>query len=475
MNWRMRGPRRERRSGQRVPMDRRDPRTVTLDCLEAMSGRRDEPDSGTPIHRVLSDARAQSGLPREQMVLVECWAKGVVQHQTDLDGMLNKHLKDGISSLPLRLGWLLRVATFQLLHLDRIVPAKVVAESVEQAKTFLPQALVSLVNAVLRKIARERPENPSAIAEIVGEPTAASLAAQTNHPEWLVERWITKFGYAGCAELCQINNQPWPLGFRVNTTQTTREALQKILAAEGIAATESKVVPNFLIVQSLPKDRFFNSLESFKSGLFFIQDEASAMIPELVAAQPGEFVIDLCSAPGGKACGMAMMMQNKGQIMALELYRPRVKMILENAQRLKLPMIEAVAVDVLNYVPVKLADRVLLDVPCSGTGTLGRKVDVRWKRLAEELKELVVIQEQLLEKAASMVRPGGRLVYSTCSLEGEENEKQVERFLKKHKKFKVIPAAVPSGWRLGSGMFMQTVPHQTKTAGMFAAVMERGK
>jgi len=360
----------------------------------------------------------------------------------------------------------LRLGAYQILFSDGVPDRAAVYESVELAKRVGHPGTARLVNAVLRKVVRERDRIEYPDPE--GDP-AGYLAVLGSHPRWLAARWIARFGMKEASARCAANNRRRPVSLRVNRLKGTADALVARLAEAGFEGKPSDFVEGFVDVEEA--QGLFET-EAFRAGWFQVQDPSGGLVGLLLDPQPGERVLDVCAAPGGKTTHAAELMGNVGEIVALDKHSRRVERIVENVRRLGIRIVRTVAMDALKYEDGGF-DRVLVDVPCSGTGVFARRVDARWRLKEEDIGELIELQERLLEKGASLLRKGGRLVYATCSMEEEENEGVVARFLSRHRSFMLEPASemmpLPSGEPFGD--FVRTYPHRHGVDGSFAACL----
>jgi 16S rRNA (cytosine967-C5)-methyltransferase len=379
------------------------------------------------LERALADARlspADRGLCQEIVY-------GIVRWQAALDWLIARKT-NGREQKP-ALQNLLRLGLYQIFWLDRIPDHAAVHETVELAKQngFGPQA--GFVNAILRGYLREADETKKLLAELkISQP-----ALGWSHPEWLVARWHKRFGAKKTAQLLEWNNAPPKTFARVNTL--------KIDAAKLIEKwREENVEYDFVRREQLEENLVFelkshpplNSQASFRSGWFYIQDPSTLLSGCKLGAQPGEIILDLCAAPGGKTTFIAQLMNNEGKIVACDISEERLKLVQENCARLGVTCVETVLSSALDAQPSTF-DRILADAPCSNTGVMRRRVDLRWRISPEEILRLQKTQLDLLKLAATKLKPGGVLVYSTCSLEPEENSEVVKEFLREHKNFKL--------------------------------------
>jgi 16S rRNA (cytosine967-C5)-methyltransferase len=357
---------------------------------------------------------------------------------------------------------------YQVFFLSRVPPSAACNQAVELAKRYGHIGTVKFVNAVLRSAARnpEKAEYPD-----VNDQPALYLALKYFHPKWLVSRWLKRFSFAECESLCQANNATPPLSLRTNTLKTGRDELMKRLADEAVDAEPSDWTPEGIVCRNFPALATLNTL---REGLFQVQDESSMLVAHVLAPQPGEFIIDACGAPGGKSTHIAALMGNRGRIVSVDLYDHKLKLTAENASRLGITIIETKEYDAarLDSLFAGQADRVLVDAPCSGLGVLRRKPDSRWRKNETMLRDLPKLQEAILASAANCVKPGGVLVYSTCTTEPEENQQVVEAFLASHADFslEITGAFLPVK---RNDKMVQLWPHHDGVDGFFITRMVR--
>ena len=257
---------------------------------------------------------------------------------------------------------------------------------------------------------------------------SVNLAKKFGHPDWLVKRWLKQFGFEGAQALCRFDNEPPPLTLRVNTLVIDRKTLLASLQEDGFEAEPSKWCEDGIVCTKIPA---LSVLFSKYNDMFYVQDESSMLVAPVLAPQPGQTVIDVCSAPGGKTTHLAQLMQNKGVIYATDIHEHKIKLIEENSRRLGITIIEPSLQDAAEFKPewASMADCVLVDAPCSGLGVLRRRAEARWKKNKLDLKTFPPLQRDILRNAARYVKPGGRLVYSTCTLEQAENHYIPSEFL----------------------------------------------
>jgi 16S rRNA (cytosine967-C5)-methyltransferase len=393
---------------------------------------------------------------------------GTVKAGATLDWLLGHYISRPLDKMPPVIRNILRMGAYQIFFLTRVPASAACNQAVELAKKYGHPGTVKFVNAVLRSAARapEKANYPDRYRE-----PARYLALKHFHPEWLVKRWLARLGLDECEALCLADNATPPLSIRTNTLKTTRDALLVRLTAEGVEGEASAWAPEGIVCHEYPS---LASLASLREGLFQVQDESSMLVAHVVAPQPGEFIIDACGAPGGKSTHLAALMGNRGRVLSTDLYEHKLKITAENAARLGLTIIETRAFDAtkLGEVYAGQADRVLVDAPCSGLGVLRRKPDSRWRKSEAMLRDLPKLQAAILASAAACVKPGGVLVYSTCTTEPEENEEVVKAFLAAHPDFaqesagELLPVKRPEA-------MVQLWPHRDGLDGFFIARMVR--
>ncbi len=399
-------------------------------------------DARLPINRDVRFAR--------QLVL------GVVRWQKRLDWIIATCCARPVAQLSPWARHILRLGTYQLFWLDRVPQSAAVHTSVELAKHLAHQGVASLVNAVLRNLLRQRtrisyPDQQQTLTRY--------LAVYHSHPEWLVERWVRRWGRAIAEPLLAANNQPAPLNIYLNSLRASRATAAEL----DLVPVEAR--PGFYRATN-GADLFAS--RAYQQGQFQVQDPNAGLAVALLDPQPGERLLDLCSAPGGKAVQAAIAMADRGWVVAADISLSRLKRVRENVQRLRLRAIRPIARD--GTTPgCGTFDRVLADVPCSTTGVLGRRPDARWRRKPTELAALTTRQQVLIQRAYEHLRPGGVLVYSTCSLEEEENEAIVECFLKQTPTAQLERADTHFPAQPWAGRYVLTIPGRHGHDGSFAA------
>jgi 16S rRNA (cytosine967-C5)-methyltransferase len=371
---------------------------------------------------------------------------------------------------------ILRLSLYQLLHLDRVPASAVVDDAVDLARHAKKAHASGFVNAVLRATLRERhrlPFPPRPADTATREEAVGYLGITHSHPEWLVERWLDRHGFDAAERWVQFNNEPPHLMLRANTLRVTRDVLAAALAADGIETAPARYAPDGLIVTT------GNPLRGKNDGSFFVQEEASQLVALAVDAQPGETILDLCASPGGKTTALVAAMQDRGRLVASDVRARRMRLLRSTVIASGARCVRIVQIAGGGSLPFQpVFDRILIDAPCSGLGTIRRDPDIRWRRRAEDLPELAGRQIELLQRAASLLKPGGRLVYATCSSEPEENEQVVDAFLSNAPDLTLVDLRTLAPGALtpfldSRGMF-RTSPFAHGLEAFFAAAIVRG-
>ena len=363
----------------------------------------------------------------------------------------------------------MRVALYQILFLTKIPHAAAVNEAVEFIKKIRGQKAANLVNAVLRNIIRNLNKLPTPDNET--DPIQY-LSIMYAHPTWIVKRWVDRYGFYETEQLLAANNERPTIVVRANSLKTNADELAKLFDERGIKYVRSKYLENFLKVGHL--SGIYN-IDLFNQGYFSIQDESAGLVVKLLDPKPGETVIDLCSAPGGKTTYIGELMKNEGKIIAVDKYEHRLNLVKQSCERLGLTNVDFIAEDA-TAANFGVADKVLVDAPCSGFGVIQKKPDIKWQRELSDIKNLAKTQLELLETASKLVRNGGVIVYSTCTIEPEENIEVVKSFLDKHPEFEIDDARnyLPSEV-VTNGGYMETFPHKHDMDGGFAVRLIKTK
>src|SRR5439155_4921976 len=322
---------------------------------------------------------------------------------------------------------LLRLGTAQLLHMGSVPAYAAIEQTVELAKRRHGIGASKLANAVLRRLDRERDQ---LVIPRAADPIDA-LALEESHPRWLVARWSERFGVDDTRALLEANNREAPIVAR--PYHVVREQLEAMLEAAGVHVEDAPLARDSIVLSSAVSS--LTELGAFRQGLFHIQDPASTLVTEYACVPTGAVAADLCAAPGGKSVELS---RSAGRVAASDVSLPRLRRLVENARRLEIATLDAFVADA-RFPAIRPVDLVLLDAPCTGTGTFRRHPDARWRLKISDVAVMASTQRTLLRSAASAVRPGGLLVYSTCSLEPEENDVQIDAFLAEHPDFRLDP------------------------------------
>ena len=383
------------------------------------------------IEKLLEMELTRNALSPEDRALAQELAFGIVRWQGTLDWLIARKTA-GRSQRPV-LQILLRLGLYQIFWLDRIPDHAAVNESVRLAREMGFGSQSGFVNAVLRGCLREREMLERELEEL----KHSNPALGWSHPGWLCERWRERWGNEKHSALLTWNNKPASVFIRVNTLKTTPEKLAAQLEAEGVRFEPRTFdwVSGDLVFE-LKSHPALTSLPSFQQGLYYVQDPSTLLAVGTLAPQPGESVLDLCAAPGGKTTLIAQFMENQGAIVAREIEPSRRELIRQNCARLSVTCVQVADEPGPEKTGEKF-DRILVDAPCSNTGVMRRRVDLRWRVQPAEIERLRRVQLELLNSAASELKPGGTLVYSTCSLEPEENSGVVKEFLEARKNFRL--------------------------------------
>lgn len=403
------------------------PREVAMQVL--LKVELNEAFSGLALNQALNAAelsKLDAGLATELVY-------GTIQRMNTIDFALSSRVKGWPKRVDPWVRALLRLSYYQLRWLERVPAHAVVAEAVNIAKRRGHAGIAGLVNGVLRGILRDGVEIklPQSLS------AAERISLAHSHPEWLVERWIAAYGEEKAEEMCAANNEPPHASARANPLKATRDAMLAAMTEAGLSARPSPLSAQGIIVE---KAGNLVHTDWFKSGSISIQDESSMLVAAVANPSPNMTVLDCCAAPGGKSTHLAELMRNKGKVLANDVHFHKEALIGQQAERLGLTCIETMVADALEL-PNRLReasfDVVLLDAPCSGLGVIRRKPEIKWNKTSEDIDSLAALQLLLLDRVQSLVKPGGTLVYSTCTIAPEENEGTIERFLRDNPSFKL--------------------------------------
>ena len=368
-------------------------------------------------------ARRRTTLPDERdRALAGEIVTGTLRWQAAFDHVVVQFTKRPATRLDPEVLDILRSAIFQLLHLDRVPASAAVNDAVSLTRLAGKRSAAPLVNAVLRRVSRERnclplPVHPATFED--REAVLDYLSITLSHPRWLAARWLDRYGFEDTETWMRFNNSPAPLTIRVNSLKATVHGVTESLAAHGVRVAPGRYAADSLVI--LDGNPLLTPLAD--RGLFFVQDEASQLVASFVEARHGQRVLDACASPGGKTIAIAAAMQDRGLIVATDVRGKRLDLLARTVALSGSTSVRIAQADATAPLPFRDEfDWVLLDAPCSGLGTIRRDPDVRWRRPSGDLPALATSQRRMLQETARVLRPGGRLVYATCSSEPEENE-----------------------------------------------------
>lgn len=407
---------------------------------------------------------------RDRALLTEL-TYGTLRWRGTIDGRLSRHLRRPLGQSDALIRNLLRLSAYQLLYLERIPGYAAVNEAVELAKRHGGQRAAGFVNGVLRSLLRERADTAT-----TSDMSAASLALRYSHPQWLVQRWVDELGLDQAQALMRANNEKPPLALRVNSLNCTRDELLDRLVRADLQASSARLSPQGVL---LPSAGAVEKFPGFDEGLFQVQGEASQLVSYLLAPEAGERILDACAAPGGKTTHIAELMKDSGEVVALDISKRGIEKIRQNVQRLGVKSVHFLRADAGQELAATMAgpyDRILVDAPCSGLGTLRGHPEIKWHRAESDIRRLSALQLKILRRVAGYLKPGGILVYSTCTLTGDENEQTVNDFLALHAEFELQDAAryLPQQARhMVQGKYFQALPQRDNTDGFFGARLRK--
>ncbi len=393
---------------------------------------------------------------------------GTLQHQRLLTYYMEPHINGRLK------GWvriLIQLTIYQILFLNHVPAHAAISEAVGIAKKRGGQFNANLVNGFCREFIRQEKRS----LEDIKNPLER-LAIETSHPDWLIKLWAKQFGEEQTRQMAFANNERVAVKVRVNTLKTTKENLQAQLLQEGIKTTTNTLVEEALRIEG----KNVAATQSFADGLCYVQDEASMLVADALDPKPHAKVLDVCAAPGGKTTHLAQVMGNCGEIFAHDIYEHKLKLINENAARLGITSIKASCQDATTlksaYEPQSF-DYILVDAPCTGLGIMRRHPEAKLTKKPEDLDAIIQIQQTILEQVADLLKVGGTLVYSTCTVNRKENDKMVEQFIKKYPDYQLdqtlanrLPAVLKD--KASSGM-LQLLPGEFDTDGFFIAALVR--
>ncbi len=395
------------------------------------------------------------------------YVQGILRRRSYLDFLISHYSAVAVDEMNPQFKNILRIGLYDLLFMDGTPDYAAVNEAVELAKTMGGSRSGDLMNAILRRVQRDMPNLPKPDFD----DRIKLIATTFSHPEWLVKRWVERFGEREAFKLMQYNNQNPSYYLRMNGLKTNDSNFKLRLTKADIDFEESDWLPGYYKVSTLQKIR---SKGWFQKGFAQVQDIAAGFAPTILDPQPGEAVYDLCAAPGTKTIMLCDLMKNQGSILAVDISAERIAMIAENVTNYGADIVKVQRADITDE-RFKLVDAVLLDAPCTGTGVLSKRADLRWRRTEKDLEEFTSQQDELLDAAANMVTRGGRFVYSTCSIEPEENMERITRFLEIYNNFELedLEDYLPEEVLADDGKSYQTLPHIHNCDGHFGVLLRR--
>jgi len=439
-------------------------REAALDILEYVE------KNGAYSNLVLNNTINKNKYSRMDAALLTEICYGTLQRKLTLDFYLYPFIKKQ-KRIDSWVRQLLRLSVYQMVYLDKIPDHAIINEAVQIAKKRGNKGISGFVNGILRSIQREGVPPLSAIQDSVER-----LTIETSHPKWLVERWIQQYGFDKTKQMCEENVRPAKQTARINEWNTTIDDVIDLLFREGISAEKSSSIP---VAVKANKGNFVHST-AFQNGFITIQNESSMIVAYVVAPEKGEKILDACAAPGGKTTHLAERMENTGEIIALDLHEHKVKLINQNAARLGLTNIQAKQMDsrqMVTHFEKESFDRILVDAPCSGFGVLKRKPDMKYSKTEKDIKNLTKLQLELLNQACHLVKPGGILVYSTCTVDQDENQRVTEKFLAEHPDFvgdETIKQRVPQAIKpFVHHHEIEILPQYLKSDGFYIACFQK--
>ena len=416
---------------------------------------------------ILANLTDDEQIKSNDKALLNELVRGTIRWKKKLDWIVNQFWKDDKQIMPEPIRWILWLGLYQLLFLNKVPSFAAVNESVELAKPRVGRKWGSVVNGILRSYLRsadsirypDRRNNP-----------VLALAVSKSHPEWLIRRWIERFGFDKTSLLCDANNLAPLIAVRHNPLKGTFADFENLLKVKRVTFVRS-VIPGFLRISEMASAV---REELLASGWLTIQDESAGLVSLLANPKANEIIFDLCAAPGGKSTHLAELTYDQAIVVAADSNVSRINLVRSAKKRLQLKSVQIVAADAGHF-PAHSADTVILDAPCSGLGVLRKKPDLRWRRKPKEISELSSLQTELLQRASALVKKGGILVYSTCTTEPEENEQVINAFLERNGHFALLsefPNTIPRSVITPEG-YIRTWPHAQQMDGSFAVRMVR--
>ncbi len=418
-------------------------------------------------------ARARSGLPDERdRALAGEIATGTLRWQGAFDAVIARYASRPLERFDREVLVIIRLTMFQLLHLDRVPASAAVNDAVSLTRRAAKKSAAPMVNAVLRRVSRERDRlplparpGPSGTRDEMLEYLSITLS----HPRWLVERWLDRYGFERAERWIRFNNEPAALTLRANRLRTGRDELAEHLRQAGVDTVPTPLAPDGLIVRR--GNPLLTNLAN--AGLFVVQEEASQLVPLMTSARAGETILDACASPGGKTTAIAAAMDDTGTIVAADVRSRRIELLKATVAASGSSIVHIVQADAVSLPFGERFDCVLLDAPCSGLGTVRRDPDVKWRRREADFPALAAMQRQMARASAAVLKPGGRLVYSTCSSEPEENEDVIRAFVAESGFREISPSGLPEqlATLIDDRGHLRTYPFRDNVEAFFASVL----
>lgn len=438
------------------------PRQLAFLALQAI-------DKGAFADAAIDKVLRRSTLNRLDRSLTTELVYGCTRRRRTLDALINQLATKPVDQQPPDLRLILRLGLYQLRYLSQIPAPAAVDTTVELTKQHRLGGLSGVVNGVMRQYLRLREQTAEPL-RLPADPIA-QIGVQYSYPDWLIQVWLEQLGASETEKLCDWLNQPPTIDLRINPLQTSLEEVESVMQAAGVQVRRLPHLPQAL--RLLDRPGAIDQLPGFEKGWWSVQDSSAQLVGHLLDPQPGETVIDACAAPGGKTTHLAELMGDRGLVQACDLSVPRLKRVQDNLDRLRLTAVQICAEDSRQAKFSDQADRVLLDAPCSGLGTLHRHADARWRQTPQSIAALTQVQTDLLQHTATWVKSGGVLVYATCTLHSAENEAIVQAFLASHPHWQIDAApaafstfAAPAGW-------LKVLPHHHNMDGFFMVRLRR--
>lgn len=422
------------------------------------------------VNLVLSDFLKREKLKEQDRKFITQLIYGIIRYNITLEFIISKYLTKPLKKLDADILIILKMGIFQIKYMDSVPDSAACDESVKLAKELKGKTKAGFVNALLRNFIR----NPEK-GELPKGNKAKDLAIRYSHPLWMVKKFIKEFGSEQATKLLEFNNEIPKLTMRINTLKTTKEEMANELQNLGIDYEFSKKIPECVMLENHPP---LNKLDFLQKGKCQIQEFSSMLVSYILDPQKGDTVLDLCAAPGGKTTHLAEKMGNAGEILACDIHPHKINLIRENAHRLGIKIIKAREFNgkYIGYNFKNHFDKILVDAPCSGLGVLRKKVDSRLRKKEEDLKKLPPLQLEILNSASKSLKIGGTLVYSTCTILQEENEKIIKKFLLLNDNFVLEDAHPYLPFKLkhkqGEKM-IKIIPYEKKTDGFFIARLKK--